>query len=131
MHTELSLKVLDSWTTALGKHLRHFQSVTCVAFNTYETQREREARQRAEARRQPQTPGSTQQARTEASSSRRPKTFNLTRYKVHALGDYIAVIWQAGPTDNYTTQMVGLCVVSSDRISNSHLLCRLSLNTVD
>ena len=40
--------------------------------------------------------------------SRKTKTFNLTTYKLHALGDYPNTIRQYGTTDNYTTQTVSL-----------------------
>lgn len=129
MHTESSLNILDSWTTALGQHLRHFQRVTCAAFDTHETRREREARQRAEARRQPQTGSSNAQA----PNARRPKTFNLTRYKVHALGDYVSAIRRAGPTDNFTTQMVSACRLWMTVLhaNPSAIDTRPSLSTVD
>ncbi|TFK78527.1 hypothetical protein K466DRAFT_606902 [Polyporus arcularius HHB13444] len=101
MHTDSSLKVLDSWTTSLGRHLRHFQRVVCEAFNTHETRREREARQRAEARRNTSTGGSASQA---GDRQPRPRKFNLTRYKLHALGDYVTSITRFGTTDGYSTQ---------------------------
>ena len=32
--------------------------------------------------------------------------FNMSTYKLHALGDYVANIWLYGLTDNYSTQVV-------------------------
>jgi hypothetical protein len=29
----------------------------------------------------------------------------MSTYKLHALGDYVASIWQYGMTDNYSTQV--------------------------
>lgn len=51
----------------------------------------------------------TDQAKSSAqpsSNSRRPKTFNLSTYKTHALGDYAAAIVQYGTTDSYSTAPV-------------------------
>jgi hypothetical protein len=42
-------------------------------------------------------------------------TFNLTAYKVHALGDYVEAIRQHGTTDSYSTEPVS----SSIQISHS------------
>ena len=44
----------------------------------------------------------------------KPCTFNMSMYKLHALGDYIKLIWQFGMTDNYSTQVVSesLLIVS-------------------
>ncbi|KAJ3531696.1 hypothetical protein NMY22_g8044 [Coprinellus aureogranulatus] len=51
MHTDLSLEVLDQWTTMLGEDARTFTEKTCSAFRTVELKREYEARKRSEARR--------------------------------------------------------------------------------
>jgi hypothetical protein len=40
------------------------------------------------------------------SSGACPKSYNLTIYKVHALGDYAHTIRFFGTTDSYTTQIV-------------------------
>ena len=39
-------------------------------------------------------------------SGARPKSFNLSTYKIHALGDYARTIRLFGTTDSYTTQIV-------------------------
>ena len=33
-------------------------------------------------------------------------SFNMSTYKLHALGDYTTTIWHYGTTDNYSTQVV-------------------------
>ena len=106
MHTDETLTLLDKVTAGLGRHLRHFQLKTCAAFNTRELKREAERRQSRELK----TPGGRSSATASASTSgqatRRPKTFNLQTYKMHALGDYSSSIHKFGTTDSYSTEPV-------------------------
>ena len=105
MHTDETLALLDKITVRLGRHLRHFQLKTCAAFNTRELKQEAERRQR----REPKNPGRNSTAPAAASTSqatRKPKTFNLQTYKVHALGDYSSTIRKFGTTDSYSTEPV-------------------------
>ncbi|KIJ57965.1 hypothetical protein HYDPIDRAFT_34453 [Hydnomerulius pinastri MD-312] len=87
MHTDSTLKILDDVTILLGQHLHNFANNTCEDFETYETDREYQARARA-----PQVGG------------KRRKFFNLATSKLHALGDYSAQIQLFGTTDSFTTQ---------------------------
>ena len=103
MHTDETLALLDKITVRLGRHLRHFQLKTCAAFNTRERKREAE-------RRQCRQPNSTATATT-SQATRRPKTFNLQTYKVHALGDYSNSIRKFGTTDSYSTEPVSKCAI--------------------
>jgi hypothetical protein len=98
LHTEQTLASFERLTADLGTLLRHFSTTTCAAFNTTELPRERAAR----IRRATNTPGS-------GTSGGGPKVkgFNLSTYKLHALGDYPQTIREHGTTDNYTTQRVG------------------------
>ncbi|EPQ53856.1 hypothetical protein GLOTRDRAFT_78904, partial [Gloeophyllum trabeum ATCC 11539] len=105
MHTDTSLQLLDSATTALGKKLRSFKSGTCAAFDTRETERECAARARADARRQAGS-GAANPSSAATASGRRHRTLNLQRYKLHALGDYVDTIRCLGTTDSYSTQTV-------------------------
>ena len=73
--------------------------VTCPAFNTVELPRESAARLRRTA--------NNPSARPSRSGGARLKTFNLSTYKIHALGDYPKTIRERGTTDNYTSQRVG------------------------
>lgn len=104
MHTDETLKLLDDMTVRLGKQLRHFESHTCVAFKTQELKREAERRQRRQLR---NLAGNGEAATSMPQAARRPKTFNLQTYKLHALGDYSASIRNFGTTDSYSTEPVG------------------------
>ena len=111
MHTDTSLQVLDNVTVHFAKQLRYFASVTCLQFPTVETDGEYAARQRAANRRaaqqanggHPMATGSTQVVDI---GGKRPKGFNLTTYKLHSLGDYVATIRHYGTTDSYNTKNV-------------------------
>lgn len=105
MHTDETLNLLDATTATLGKRLRHFQKFTCSAFKTHELKREAERRQRQHLR---NTVGSEGAATSESTpqTARRPKTFNLQTYKLHALGDYSTCIRKFGTTDSYSTEPV-------------------------
>ena len=39
--------------------------------------------------------------------------FNLSTYKLHALGDYTDTIHQQATTDSYSTQMVGTFIINT------------------
>ena len=99
IHTELTLASFEHTTEDLGTLLRHFTTVTCNGFKTKELPRERAARLRRAA-----VNGSTPAA---SGGGARPKGFNLSTYKLHALGDYPQTIRERGTTDNYTTGRVG------------------------
>jgi len=79
--------------------LRYFATVTCNSFKTKELPRERAARLHRAAANGP----------TPASSEGGPKSkgFNLSTYKLHALGGYPKTILERGTTNNYTTGRVG------------------------
>jgi hypothetical protein len=97
LHTEHTLASFERITADLGTLLRHFSTVTCAAFRTVELPRERAAR----IRRTANTSGPAA-----PSVGSRVKGFNLTTYKLHALGDYPQTIRERGTTDNYTSQRV-------------------------
>ena len=98
IHTEDTLTSFEQLTVDLGVLLRHFAEVTCKGFSTVELPRE----SRARMRRATATPAS---GGTSAGGAR-AKSFNLSTYKLHALGDYPQTIRERGTTDNYTTQWV-------------------------
>ena len=108
MHTDVTIQRLDDLTSDLGKELRQFQSDTCPAYDTHELKREMDARRRKQARQQKTTDvtTATNPGKSNASSGRMPKTFNLQTYKVHALGDYVEAIKTYGTTDSYSTEVV-------------------------
>lgn len=103
MHTEETLRLMDSVTRSLGDAIRAFESHVCPAFLTKELKREAQGRQRREARTRSQREGA---GSTATILTRRPKTLNLQTYKFHALGDYTTSIRRFGTSDSYSTQSV-------------------------
>ena len=109
IHTDTSIRLLDTATTALGAGLRYFVGVTCPAFNTVETTAEYSKRYRRK------TASSTSQKSPE-SAGRQPKTLSLKTIKLHFLGDYVECIKSFGTTDNYTTALVCLSHLGFGRL---------------
>ncbi|KIJ07352.1 hypothetical protein PAXINDRAFT_121100, partial [Paxillus involutus ATCC 200175] len=100
MHTETTLHFFDSCTTRLGQVLRRFRTDVCDEYDTRDLPKEAAARGRRTALLAkkgivPKTPGKSGPQR---------HTFNMSTYKLHALGDYVSSIWRFGTTDNYSTQ---------------------------
>ncbi len=80
--------------------------MTCPGFKTFETDREYNTRRRATELRVSRQHGNT--APSNNLSGKRQKTFNLTTYKLHSLGDYVVAIKTFGTTDSYSTQIVSV-----------------------
>ena len=118
LHTETTLNDFDNCTTRLGKILRRFRRDVCPKFCTFDLPRESAAR----ARRRNTRKGKQKQ-NNNGSEGNAPKqrTFNMSTYKLHALGDYVRTIWLFGTTDNYSTQVVGTvaCVRDHSMINKS------------
>jgi hypothetical protein len=91
LHTDETLKILDTLTMLLGSQLREFRKTTCAAYETFESPREANSRQRR---------GKA------ASSGKKSKAFNLNTFKIHSLGDYVETIRRYGTTDSYSTEPV-------------------------
>jgi hypothetical protein len=135
LHTTSTMAFLENTTTALGRSLRHFKEHVCSQYITRELPRETAARGRRTAAlassattgqghgrgrgkgrgrghgraeidgtRSTDDLGTTPDVLT--NSGPRTKSFNLTTYKLHALGDYVTMIKQFGTTDNTSTQTV-------------------------
>lgn len=100
LHTDNTLTSFDALTKPLGTALRHFGGSFSEQFDTKELPREVEARKRREASHK--SPGITKRKK----ASRNKARFNLSTYKLHALGDYVNTIRRRGTTDSYSTQMV-------------------------
>jgi hypothetical protein len=98
LHTDSSLQRLSEGTGTLGSSLQSFSKKTCRAFTASELPREHDARVRREG-----------QSSTGA-STRKPRKFNLSTYKLHALGDYAPTIPRFGTSDGYSTQIVSKCL---------------------
>lgn len=105
---------MNDVTILFAKKLRYFAQVTCASFNTFETDHEYNARRRAAELKvsRKQGPGTAPSKAATTGGKRRPKTFNLTTYKLHSLGDYVATIKTFGTTDSYSTQIVSLFLES-------------------
>jgi hypothetical protein len=134
MHTDSTLKLLDSVTTLLGRELRRFRDITCKAFVTLELEKEEKARirQQDRDRAKAKSLAPTTDARQALSSAtdldrpdlvgtsstqpvplttkppRKKKQLNMATYKFHALGDYARTIRMFGTTDSYSTQTVSI-----------------------
>src|ERR1700722_10923008 len=111
LHTETTLGFLDITTRQLGYKLRKFKKITCAAFVTRELPKEAAARERRKAskgKKKAVTASKRKRDPTKESKpdSQKTKVFNLSTYKLHALGDYVQAIRHYGTADNYNTQVV-------------------------
>ena len=107
LHTTTTLDDFQATTSALGRALRQFATKTCKAFVTRDLPQEEAARGRRQAARAARASDSGNQAQpTTTSSGPKVRQFNLSTYRLHALGDYPNTIREFGTTDNYTTQVV-------------------------
>lgn len=104
MHTDSTLELLSNVTIGLGSRMREFRDKTCMAFDTHELERERDARVRRRGKNA--ATAKTKPNPQKGRSARQPKQFNLRTYKYHALGDYCNTIQRFGTTDSYSTQPV-------------------------
>ncbi|KAG1868437.1 hypothetical protein F4604DRAFT_2020743 [Suillus subluteus] len=108
MHTETTLNFLDNLTTRLGQALCRFKQSTCDSFITQELPKEAAARGR-------QKPAYSAKGKSKAMPAKKgnksttegtqQQYFNMSTYKLHALGDYVKSIWLFGTTDNFSTQV--------------------------
>ena len=101
VHTDTSLGLLDTATTALGNALRYFVCVTCPQFETFETSAEYTKRQR-----QQKAAATLVSSAAPSSTGRWRRTFSLKTIKLHFLGDYVSCIKMFGTTDNYNSALV-------------------------
>jgi hypothetical protein len=128
LHTDSTLKHLQSLTKEFGRLMREFRDQTCSQFQTFELQREVDARNRNQQRRLANTSSVVTPSQTRTSSAsagghrantlrpatstgtqanvRKAKTLNISTTKFHFLGDYVHTIQMFGCTDSYSTQLV-------------------------
>lgn len=105
IHTQTTVDVLRALTSELGRLLRQFKSKVCSAYETEETAAEH-------ARRLRRTNKKIKQGEQidPMVGSRRGRTvkkaFNLSTYKLHALGHYVDTIIRFGSTTSYSSQTV-------------------------
>lgn len=91
LHSDSSVHVLKGATTIFGTLIREFKNIVCPRYKTKLTAREQQARDR----------------RKKGSSSAADYVFNISTYKLHAMGDYALSIIDFGTTDNHNAQNVG------------------------
>lgn len=118
LHTESTIKRLEETTINLGHQFRYFTFEICPHFETFETPREQQARNRRKAQEKPAggrctvTVNSTSRNSEEPDGAnrggRKKKIFNISTYKMHSLGHYVHNIRLFGTTDSYSTQIVRL-----------------------
>jgi len=110
LHTESTVCTLENSTTRLGQKLRRFQGTMCNTYDTYELPSEEAARGRRTAtrgaKRHHDGPSEDAENQAKKKKGRLQKRFNLSTYKVHALGDYARAIRLFGTTDGFTTRVV-------------------------
>jgi len=104
LHTETTLNDLENSTIRLGNVVRKFEKKVCRNYHTKELPTEHATRTRRQARKAKNQPASNPPST--AKTGRRDKTFNMSTYKFHSLGDYVASIKLFGTPDSYTSQLV-------------------------
>lgn len=141
MHSELTLKIMDHVTSALGQQFRQFKNTTCAAYEAHELGQEVRARARRRLRKADQAGrgstrptgvvGQAEVANPEllALNAKRVKVFNLQTYKFHALGDYVSTIRRYGTSDSYSTEPVCPHIIFNYELP-SFDFPRVNLNTV-
>jgi hypothetical protein len=124
MHTESTLSILEDLTTTFSLLLRHFAAWTCEAYTTVELPREAAAQAQRKAKKSV-TQGSTVDPPNPTSrpmgNPRNQKKLNLTTYKLHAMGDYVATIRRFGTVEPYSMQAV--CFILSATFDLSDICC--------
>ncbi len=105
---ETTVRDLENSTRRLGFALREFKKVVCASYHTTELPSEEAARGRRKVAlaKKKAINGNEQPAREKDGRGKKDKEFNLSPYKLHALGDYADTIRQFCTSDNYTTQVV-------------------------
>ncbi|TEB37734.1 hypothetical protein FA13DRAFT_1704897 [Coprinellus micaceus] len=97
-HTETTIKDLCTSTAQLGELLRDFADNLSPKYLTKELLSERERRIRTQARK-------GLDIQNETTKESRTRKFNLSTFKLHAMGHYPEAILEYGTTDNYSTQI--------------------------
>jgi hypothetical protein len=103
LHTDHTLASFDALTKPLGAALRHFAGKFSNQFDTKELPKEADARKRRAAKGKDKGMASRS---TKQGAPLGGARFNLSTYKLHALGDYANTIRRRGTTDSFSTQMV-------------------------
>lgn len=109
MHTDTTLDHLEELTRDLGRLVRQFHKEICCATTTYELPRETAARQRRATDRASRTDSASQSSST---ARKKAKTLNLNTYKWHSMPDYVPHIRLFRSSDNFSTQLVSVFLLS-------------------
>ena len=104
MHTETTLFHFSNCTMCLGQALCKFSCECGAKFQTYDLPHETAAHAWHKGAKSAKT--GTAAGGITGGGGPKPRTFNMSTYKLHALGDYVKSIWQFRTTDNYSTQVV-------------------------
>ncbi|KAF8235382.1 hypothetical protein L208DRAFT_1257434, partial [Tricholoma matsutake] len=104
LHISSTLEALGKTMQALGASLREFVKVICSCYATKELPREEAAQVRHRANASAKGKGKAMVTSDKQNSAR--GCFNMSTYKLHALGNYVVNIQLYGLTDNYSTQVV-------------------------
>lgn len=107
IHTDTTLAQFKTLTTALGQILCHFQNTVCAFYDTFKLPPEEAARghQSASLAKKGKALGNA--------AGKRWKNFSMATYKLHSLGNYLMYARLFGPSDNYSTQLVHLSILSA------------------
>ncbi|KAK7682685.1 hypothetical protein QCA50_014068 [Cerrena zonata] len=106
LHTTTTVDILSKLTHSFGVRIRHFATHLSASYDTRELPKEEAARIRRRAKLTSKTPVRTPPTPTSVATSppNKVKRFNLSTYKLHAMGDYANTITRFGTTDSYSTQ---------------------------
>jgi hypothetical protein len=129
LHTEATVRLLESKTVELAKHVHSFMEITCQAIETVETTKEYAARLKRAAKKakKPSSDPPPQGQNDDPSAhgiqagvsiplstsgtlakGKLPKSLNIQTYKYHSLADYADHIRRFRTTDSYSTERVGV-----------------------
>jgi hypothetical protein len=132
LHTESTVRALETSTTRLGVALRKFQSTICAEFVTRDLPSEEAARGRRKAAKvklKPPKPSKGKETEDPKGTKKKKSTlrvFNFSCYKPHSLGDYARTIRLFGSSDGYSTQTVCILQICAALFTDSQ--CRGSWN---
>jgi len=112
LHTESTVRDLECSTTRLGTALRRFESITCAKYVTRDLPSEEASRGRRKAAMAAKGANTMDKGKGKGKASNESpphqRKFNMSTYKMHALGDYPSYIRQYGSSDNFSTWVVSL-----------------------
>lgn len=125
MHTDFTLKLLQSATTMLRSQLCAFIKNVCPHFNT----KELPCKQAACGCHWAKTAQAGQNV-NQGTDGAKVKTLSLLTYKLYALGDYLISIIFFGTTDSYSTQLVCTHNLHKSEFHSHILKGRMNLSIV-